>query len=115
MEATGKKMGVVQNVGLSDRIIRTVLGAFLLGGAAMHLVMGGAVASWHAYAGLVSIYPFLTAMLGWDPFYSLFHTRTCSDTGRNQCGTLPYEVDAALGHEPKPDEDYDHSLTGSHH
>lgn len=110
------KLGVVHNVGLFDRVLRVVIGALLLGGAVIHLQMGGvSVSPWHALAGLVSIYPFLTGIFGWDPIYSVMQVRTCGLTGRNQCGTFPYEVDAALGRNPKPERDFDHSLTGSHH
>ena len=110
------KIGVIQNLGLADRVLRLIIGISLLGGAIAHMQMNGNVVSaWHALAGLVSVYPFLTGIVGWDPLYSLLRVRTCSLTGKNQCGTFPYEVDAALGHNPKPEKDFDHSLTGSRH
>jgi len=115
MKRVTDKIGVVQNTGLYDRAIRIIIGAFLLGGAVVHMEMGGGLMSWHAYAGLISIYPFLTGILGWDPFYSLFHTKTCDLSEKNRCGTFPYQVDAAMGHNPIPDQEFDHSLTGSHH
>ena len=69
-----------------------------------------------AAAILFAIYPLMTTMMGWDPLYQLFGARSCTvEGGRQQCGTFPYEVDAALGHDPKPDQSHDHSLTGSHH
>ena len=71
-----------------------------------------------AIAILLAVYPLMTTMMGWDPIYQLFGARSCSiEGGRNQCGTLPYEVDAALGHKPQPTEgyEYDRSLTGSRH
>ena len=110
------KIGVIQNLGLVDRALRIVIGIFLLGGAIVHMQMNGHVVSpWHALAGLVSVYPFLTGMIGWDPLYSMLRVRSCNLSGKNQCGTLPYEVDAALGRNPKPDNDFDHSLAGSRH
>jgi len=115
MKTLTKKIGVIQNLGIADRSLRVIVGAFLLGGAVAHLQIGGGYVGWHAYAGLISIYPFLTGILGWDPVYKLFSVKTCRKTGRNQCGTFPYEVDALLGHRPRPDHEYDHSLSGSHH
>lgn len=112
------RLTVVQNIGLADRVIRTIIGVALLGGG-MYVVLSGNTISWEAYLMAVSVYPLLTAILGWDPVYGAMGTRTCriDGDGRNQCGTFPYEVDAALGHNPTPDRgfEYDHSLTGAHH
>ena len=111
------KLPPTENIGLADRMIRFFAGGALMAyGVLSALILGHDVMS--AVAILLAVYPLMTMMMGWDPFYELFGTRTCDVTsGRNQCGTLPYEVDSALGHEPKPDEgyEYDHSLTGSHH
>jgi hypothetical protein len=107
----------VENIGLVDRIVRFVAGCALMGfGVYSALTTSHDAVS--ATAILLAVYPLLTAMLGWDPLYNLIGGRTCSlGAGRNQCGTLPYEVDAALGHNPHPGEgyEYDHSLVGSHH
>lgn len=107
----------VENIGLVDRMVR-----FFAGGALMVFGVYSALTTSHdvvsAAAILLAVYPLMTAMLGWDPFYNLIGGRSCNLVGgRNQCGTLPYEVDAALGHNPHPDEgyEYDHSLVGSHH
>ena len=106
-----------ENIGLLDRMVR-----FFGGGALMSYGVISAVLTGHdvvsAVAILLAVYPLMTTMMGWDPIYQLFGARSCSiDGGRNQCGTLPYEVDAALGHKPQPTEgyEYDHSLTGSRH
>ena len=106
-----------ENIGLVDRVARFFGGSALMAYGAINAVMTG-----HdlisAAAILLAVYPLMTAMMGWDPLYQLFGVRTCKlKGGRNQCGTLPYEVDSALGHDPKPDQgyDYDHSLAGSHH
>lgn len=115
MDTLAGKIGVIQNLGIVDRVVRVAIGVLLLGGSALHLSVIDGVVGWHAYAKLISIYPLLTAMLGWDPLYSLFSVRSCNLTGRNQCGTLPYELDAAMGHDPRPQRAYDHSLTGSRH
>ena len=106
-----------ENIGLVDRMVR-----FFGGGILMAYGVISAITTVHdvvsAIAILVAIYPLMTTMMGWDPIYQLFGARSCNvEGGRNQCGTLPYEMDSALGHNPKPDEgyEYDHSLAGSHH
>jgi hypothetical protein len=111
------KMAPAENIGLVDRMVR-----FFGGGALMTFGVLSALLTGHdvisAVAILLAVYPLMTTVMGWDPVYQLFGARTCTvEGGRNQCGTLPYELDSALGHEPAPDEgyDYDHSLTGSHH
>jgi len=106
---------VVQNIGLTDRLIRFFGGGAILAWGALSLAMG-ATPTLATVAILIAVYPLMTTVMGWDPFYQLLGTRTCSlEGGRNQCGTLPYEVDAAVGHDPQPDKEYDHSLTGSQH
>ena len=118
MQSIREKMGAVYNIGLADRSVRFIVGFALLGAGAIGMTLTPTITTLEAVAVIVSIYPLMTSMLGWDPFYSLFGARTCSlEGGRNQCGTFPYEVDAALGHDPEPDKgfEYDHSLSGSHH
>ena len=64
---------------------------------------------------LASLYPLMTAMIGWDPLYAIFHVRSCSRAGRNQCGTLPYQLKAFAGHAPKYcDSKDEHSLENCH-
>lgn len=64
---------------------------------------------------LVSIYPLMTTMLGQDPFYNLAGIRSCNDSGRNQCGTFPYQVKAAMGHTPRySDAEDERSLESTH-
>jgi hypothetical protein len=115
MEFSRTKLRVVQNIGLMDRGVRVLVGILLLVGGVVSMVMIDANI-WAPYAMLLSIYPLLTSGLGWDPLYAMFGARTCSvESGRNQCGTLPYEVDASLGNKPIPDTEHDHSLYGSQH
>jgi len=114
MKSTRNILGVVQNQGLVDRLSRIGIGVALIVIAVMSLNNSAEVV-WETYAILLAVYPLLTGMLGWDPLYSLFEVKTCNLTGTNQCGTFPYEVDAALGNEPLPEKDYDHSLSSSHH
>lgn len=107
-------LSVVQNLGLYDRCLRVLAGVILLGGSVAHLVLADSMVSWHAYTSLLSIYPFLTGILGWDPLYEMAEVRSCQLTGRNQCGTFPYELESVLGGTPQPEEEYDHSLAGVH-
>ena len=116
MKTMTSKLATIQNIGLIDRVFRVVLAAILIGGPAYHLyVFDVQFALPHGILMLLSVYPALTGILGWEPFYQVADTKSCGDTERNQCGTLPYQVDAALGHHPIPDDDSDHSLVGSHH
>ncbi len=105
----------VQNLGLADRALRTVIGAGMIAVPMMDTLLNDAMIGWHAYSMLLAVYPLMTAMLGWCPVDAAFNIRTCSAKGRNQCGTLPYQIDSVLGHNPVADHGYDHSLTGSHH
>jgi hypothetical protein len=111
------KIAPVENIGLVDRMVR-----FFGGGALMAYGIFTALTTTHdlvsASAILLGVYPLMTTMMGWDPIYHLFGAKTCAiKGGRNQCGTLPYEMESALGHNPKPDDgyEYDHSLAGSHY
>lgn len=116
MKTIAAELTAIQNLGLSDRMIRLIFSAVFLASPAYHLALFDAhFALQHGVLMLLSIYPGLTAFLGWDPFYQMAYTKSCGATERNQCGTLPYQVDAALGHHPIPNDDWDHSLAGSHH
>jgi hypothetical protein len=116
MERIKSRLSVVQNLGLVDRMMRVFIGTALLAGGIVSM-FSNATLTWEPYAMLISIYPLLTCILGWDPVYASFGARTCSlEGGRNACGTFPFEVDAAVaGNKLVPDTDYDHSLYGSHH
>ncbi len=105
------------NIGLIDRAGRFFLGGALLFLGVIAAVIAGSIQVWHAVAVLVSIYPLMTCMMGWDPVYQLLNWRTGSEDGRNVTGTLPYQLDAAVGHRPRPTQgyEYDHSLTGASH
>jgi hypothetical protein len=109
------KIAPVQNIGLTDRMVRFFGGGAVMAVGCLWLLAGG----YNNLATgiiLLSIYPLMTTIMGWDPLYQLFGARTCSlKAGQNVCGTFPFELDAALGNNPKPVHDYDHSLAGSHH
>lgn len=109
----------LQNIGLLDRVIRLLIGAVLIGTSYYYVAHMDQVASvwdvWGTYAILIAIYPIMTGMLGWDPFYAALHMRSCGDAGRNQAGTLPYQVEAMFGHTPKYTEsDSERSLGSTH-
>jgi len=117
MDRISGKMGPVQNIGLVDRMVRFFGGGALMAFGVINAVLAGQTVV-SAVAVLLAVYPLMTTMMGWDPIYQLFGAKTCSvEGGRHQCGTLPYEVDAALGHNPKPVEghEFDHSLTAARH
>jgi hypothetical protein len=108
-----------QNIGLIDRLLRLFIGAALIGAAYYYSAYVDLVARiwdvWGSFSMMIALYPIFTGMLGWDPFYALFHVRSCSITGRNQCGTLPYQVKAMFGHAPKYTEsETEHSLESCH-
>jgi len=109
------KLAPVQNIGITDRLARFFIGGGMLGvGAYYELTIGPNF--FDVGLMLLSIYPLMTTLMGWDPVYQILGAKSCSiEGGRNVCGTFPYEVDAALGHNPEPDNSYDHSLSGSHH
>ncbi len=121
MITKAEKSHASQNIGLFDRVLRTAVGTAMLAGGAVFVIQAGEN---HAYTMmetgvlvmmLVSIYPLLTAIIGVDPFYSAASIRSCSDSGRNQCGTFPYQVKAALGKGPRYCEtDGEHSLASCH-
>ena len=116
MITLAEKSHVVQNMGLIDRVVRLLLGVALVSGSYYFAVHTDAKSEVIASLGfLISLYPIFTGMFGWDPFYEMIHGRTCSDSGRNQCGTLPYQLKAMTDHAPKYCEsDAEHSLESCH-
>lgn len=108
MNAATHRIGVAQNLGLADRIVRFVIGFGLMGVAAYDLYSGSMV-SWHAYAIILAIYPCLTSIVGVDPVLAMLDARTCNldEKGRNRCGTFPFEVAAALGKKVKCQDEFD--------
>lgn len=107
----------LHNLGIVDRIARFFVGGALLALGVISSVVSANVEVREAVTMLLAVYPLMTCIMGWDPFYHIVGFRTGSAAGRNVTGTFPYQVDAAMGHEPEPDKgyEYDHSLSGSHH
>ena len=116
MKQLRAQLRVIQNLGWLDRVIRVVIGTAMLAYPVYQIATSETVQdSWMMYSMLISIYPFLTAILGYDPIYAQFVVRTCDTSERNQCGTFPYEVDAALGRQPVPNSNTERSIEGSQH
>jgi len=115
-QAVTGRLRVVQNLGLIDRVVRGLMAVLLIAGPIIHLALGN-ILSWHGYVMLAGIYPALTSILGCDPFYAMLKVRSCGTSDRTQCGTFPYEVDAALGNSPIPikGSEHDHSLYAANH
>lgn len=107
----------IQNMGLVDRVLRAVIGGGVLGTIVFYYAFSSPLLSdgWEFLVVAVSLYPIWTAVTGWDPFYSLFDIKSGKDTGRNQCGTFPYQIEAALGRAPTYcDVDVERSLEACH-
>jgi len=116
MKLLKEKIRVIQNLGWLDRVVRILAGIAMLGYPIFWLVTTEtAPTQWPYYVMLLSIYPWLTGILGIDPIYRLTGKRSCNDAGSNACGTFPYEVDAALGNKPISKSDEEHSLADSRH
>ncbi len=107
----------IQNIGLVDRMVRFIVGAGLIGAMVFYYGMEHPVLNIASQVGLIilALYPLWTSSVGWDPFYAMFGICSGNDTGRNQCGTLPYQVKAAAGKAPKYcDIDDERSLEACH-
>jgi len=114
MQLVHKQLGAIQNMGWLDRVVRIILGFALLGVVYMDLKNGVSL-GWYAILPIISIYPFMTGILGWDPLYAASHVKSCDTSQRNQCGTFPYEIEAAAGKEVHCEDGFDCSISGSEH
>ena len=118
----GENAKPIQNMGYLDRIIRFALGVALISIGATALIMSSASPTWLEESTtmpvwpyviiLIGIVPLFTAILGWCPVYKLFGIKSCGGKN-NPCGTLPFELYAATGKDPKPKTQSDHSLGNS--
>lgn len=107
---------VIQNLGWLDRVLRFVIGVVLLAVPCFLIYSGEMGPTWYLVASmLLSTYPLVTSFIGVDQIYNFFHVKSCGTSERNRCGSFPYEIDAALGRNPVPDSDIEHSLEKSHH
>lgn len=113
---TQHTIGVIQNLGWLDRVLRFTIGVVLLAMPCFLILSGAMETTWYLVGSmLLSVYPLMTSIIGVDQFYRFMGVKSCGTSDRNQCGTFPYEIDAALGHKPIPDSDVEHSLERSHH
>ena len=110
-----KSIGVVQNIAWYERVVRVVAGALMIAGPIFLMSTEMQVAPWMSYVMLVAIYPLLTGIMGFDVLYTLLGVKTCGTSNRNQCGSFPFEVDAALGHNPISHSQISNELGHSHH
>lgn len=113
---------IVENLGLIDRVIRIIVGTVMISVPltiitinAPRIDEGVAISGWLYVILLLALYPFWTTAIGWDPVYNLFKICSCGGSEKNPCGTLPYELDAAVGRHPIPESDVIHSLETAHH
>ena len=88
--------GAAQNLGLIDRTLRFFLGWAMLvcGYCAIerveYLICGAGIL-------LLSGYPLMTSILGWDPLFQENDSRSCNIKGRDELsGSAPLEAGAAL-------------------
>lgn len=93
----------IQNLGLFDRILRVVGASVIFAWVISSIASGSHVNGWQALLMLLAIYPFMTGMLGYGPFYAALGVRSCSLEGRNRCGSFPAEVMAFFKEAPGRD------------
>jgi len=107
---------VEQNLGLWDRVLRVIVGCVMLAVPYYSLTqMNTTTEMWQSVMIIMSIYPWLSGILGTDPVYRLFKVKSCDLSSRNRCGSFPFQIDAFLGRNPIPEDDYEHTMTNSHH
>lgn len=116
MKVFTERLRAIQNLGWMDRVVRILIGAVMLGYPLVLIMSNQDVQpNWVWYSMLLSTYPWLTGIFGFDPIYGLFAVRSCNSAGSNVCGTFPYQVDAAAGRKPIPNSSVEHSLENSRH
>ena len=110
-----KNLNLEQNIGLIDRIFRGAIALHVIGLPLFSLEQAGLL-SWHGYVILLGVYPALTSILGWDPFYVLFRVSSCEASYHEQRGMLPYEMNAGLGYNLTVERkhDFDHRMSAVH-
>lgn len=105
---------VYQNMSLLDRSLRTLISLAILIGTIISISLNDVLSTsitWHSFVIFLSIYPFLTGLLGWDPYYWMTRLKTCGLSDKNLCGTLPHQINAAIGRDLLPDYDYKANIT----
>ena len=88
------------NIGFIDRSLRFIIGGVLLGSvfylspAAMISVFGFELMLMKLLP-IISIYPLLTAWIGWDPFYHLANIRSSMPIKEDICADIMDQVKTA--------------------
>ncbi len=116
MHIAQHRLGPVQNMGWLDRTIRVILGAGLIV-AVLYRLQADLPMGAYAYLPILAIYPLMTGLLGWDPFYAASHVKSCDTSAgsRNKCGTFLFEVESAMGRDVKCRDGYDCSISANEH
>lgn len=99
------RIPVQENMGLTDRMARFVAGGLLTVPVIYAASQLNGI-TWEFYTSVAACYLLLTAMLGWDPIYSMMGRKTCDVSANNRCGSLPYEMKVARGEPNVEDEAY---------
>lgn len=79
----------VNNIGLFDRIARGVFAAAML--APAYLDVTASSLGWMSTMLLLSAYPAITALAGWDPFYEALNVTTKGSVAAEAPGTPTVE------------------------
>ena len=88
------------NIGSIDRSIRFIIGGVLMG-SIFYLTptavwsVAGTELMLMKFLPLISIYPLITAWLGWDPIYELFNTTSETRFKSDVCNGLLQQARAA--------------------
>ena len=112
-----EKFRPAQNMGLADRLVRFLIGSSIMAYFVLYQGMSDPTLTleWQVAAVMLSAYPILTAMIGVDPFYSVLNVKSCNATGRNQSGSLPYQIKCMFSRdEQSSDSDVESTLTIRH-
>ena len=88
------------NIGFIDRSLRFIIGGILLGSVfyltptAMISILGSEIMLMKLLP-IVSIYPLLTAWVGWDPFYHLANIKSSMPIKEDVCADIVDQVKTA--------------------
>jgi hypothetical protein len=112
MKILRKIRSIQENMGVVDRSLRMIAGSALIIPLVVTMMkISPILMEGQPYALVLSFYLLVTGMTGRDPIYLMFHGRTCGLSERNRCGSFMYQMKAALGRHPGPDQAYEaHAL-----
>ena len=88
------------NVGFIDRSLRFTVGGILLGSVfyltpAVTVSIFGVEFVLMKLLALVSLYPLLTAWMGWDPIFHALSVRSCTNMSEDKCGDIVDQIKTA--------------------